>query len=710
MSPELAVMEDSSRAERRLQALLALDHDQEGLRNMDWGSRGPQSTGDAVLGIERLSVLDEEPLNVSHGPKAVANGVSGHASISPKGSVSHDGDFWNGADNPVLMPKAPSIHPQVSSLYSRASSLLLDAMDADGVLFLSAPRDTTRQNSRRSSCISLGEMDGTPKTAGVRRRSSSLSSAAEWDEKLCHQLSSASTVACRSSTKSSCALTQGSLHGLIDLFPHGEIFNSVQAANASNMSQIESASTMRQSFPDAQSLLFLPVWDWDKSKWASVAIIWAHQNQFRECDLRYLRTFSQAIVSKLVQVGRKTVQKAKDDLLASLSHELRSPLHGMLANSELLRSTSLDSTQRDMVKMIQTCGSTLLDTMNHLLNFAKINNLSNANNVSIDNAAQIEGMMTHFDLDDIIEDLTECLYAGYRSPSELSDMSCRPEKNGGDLGNAKHVKITQDLAVVIRIENRRSWRICGIPGAWRRIIMNIVGNALKFTRTGLIEITLDWASRSQRNSKSSDVRITVTDTGCGISPEYLQEKLFIPFSQEHILTEGVGLGLSISRQLLAKLGGIIDIKSEVDVGTQVDIQIPVEFLEQEQTADGLDSRNGEMKVPKRVCLVGYESNTEDEGSIKAKRKLAIRDAVRSAVQHQKGFKVSTAQSLSDGPGDIAVIEESTLHELASNGPVQSVFSSVVVLGAHASALRGSGFNGSINVVNVPQPYVHPIPT
>ncbi|KAL4952306.1 hypothetical protein BDW69DRAFT_200856 [Aspergillus filifer] len=688
------------RARRQLDALLALNQPQDDFQDVEWGSKDQGVNSGSAFGIERLSIYEKLPQDASAGPETTSGeDESAHNFISSRGSVSHERNPSNATSDLVLVPDAPSLPRQISSLYTRASSLLLNALDIYGVLFLDAPRgysrSNSRSNSRRSSCVSLGAMDGVNGISGPRNRPPSPSLVDEWPEKACNILSSAISEHGSFDGRSSSSITNGLLQDLFECHSDGEIFNSIHAGTLDTPSQ-ELAAGLARAFPGARSVLFLPLWDWDKARWTSGVIAWMDQTDFSEHDLRYVQHFCTTVVSKLIRADRDTTEKAKENLLSSLSHELRSPLHGMLANSELLQATPLGNDQQEMIKMIKTCGNTLLDTMNHLLVYAKINNLSNVNNLSTDNAAQIESLTTDFDLDSLLEDVMESLYAGSRSTHELFNPSCRFQSPWGTSGTDGGVSETDDMSIALRIGQRNSWRIQSVSGAWRRIIMSVVGNALKFTRRGAIEIALD-ASDNQKH-----VHLQVTDTGCGISKDYLQNKLFTSFSQEHILTEGVGLGLSISQKLVGSLGGHIDIKSELGQGTQVKVQIPVRFVEQEHVI-----ANGGLSTPKQICLVGFDSSPTSNGdqvSTETRRKSTIRSAITSALHSQAEFELSSADSLTARAGDIAIVERSTLQAFAGTKPIHSAFPSIIVLGGHnAPTTRGLVFEPHINVISIPQP-------
>jgi signal transduction histidine kinase len=158
------------------------------------------------------------------------------------------------------------------------------------------------------------------------------------------------------------------VHDLFTAFPDGQVINANQKFSFSNRPNQVAASGLFEAIPEASSLIFLPIWSHGRFKWLSATIVWScnSQGSLQDDDLYYLKAFGDVIGSGIAQIDHTAVDRSKSDLLKSISHELRSPLHGMLANSELLQSTDLDPAQRDMVKMVETCGETLLDTMNCL--------------------------------------------------------------------------------------------------------------------------------------------------------------------------------------------------------------------------------------------------------------------------------------------------------------------------------------------------------
>lgn len=125
---------------------------------------------------------------------------------------------------------------------------------------------------------------------------------------------------------------------------------------------------LARCLPGAKSALFLPLWDWNKSRWLSGVLVWT-TSSFRALgleELHYFKVFGDSLISEVSRIHWATTERSKFDFISSVSHELRSPLHGILASAELLHASSLSPSQEDMVMMIEKSGLTLLDTTNHM--------------------------------------------------------------------------------------------------------------------------------------------------------------------------------------------------------------------------------------------------------------------------------------------------------------------------------------------------------
>lgn len=209
------------------------------------------------------------------------------------------------------------------------------------------------------------------------------------------------------------------------------------------------------------------------------------------------------------------------------------------------------------------------------------------------------GMMSAFSdtyLDLLVEEVIETVSAGYSfqsSPGRWAGREGRTEgsyfQQAGTMRRLEAVRqidssraspgvprVETSVDVWLSIDPHLSWAFYAQPGAFRRIFMNLFGNALKYTSKGSILISLTQEPATiKKKSRRRTVVFSVSDSGQGISSEYLREKLFTPFSQENQLSSGAGLGLSLVKQIVHGLGGRISVESRVGFGTTVRTSIPL---------------------------------------------------------------------------------------------------------------------------------------
>ena len=159
--------------------------------------------------------------------------------------------------------------------------------------------------------------------------------------------------------------------------------------------------------------------------------------------------------------------------------------------------------------------------------------------------------------------------------TESIDTISHLRRGSVEAANPDH-SAHRDLVVLVDIDPSVDWTFETEIGAWKRIVMNLFGNALKYTAQGQIEVKLRLNDQLENTSEAREhVCLQVNDTGQGIGKDFLQHRLYTPFAQENDLSVGTGLGLSIVQQLVGNLGGLIDVQSEPSIGTRINVMIPI---------------------------------------------------------------------------------------------------------------------------------------
>ncbi|KAJ6006414.1 hypothetical protein N7451_004358 [Penicillium sp. IBT 35674x] len=621
-------------------------------------------------------------------------------------------------DTMFSMTEKVPIADRIDTIFARASGLLTTSMNLDGVAFL----DAAHCNASFLPPEEQGSWEPLPKRAGSYPTASDpldpLNIPTREVNTTCDVLGLSIKPRARGLPNGSITVPEMLLNVLVTHFPHGQIFEIPSLEETSNdQSQAHSdpllppqnyemvLQHLARILPDATSVLFCPLWDYHKSRWMAGTLVWTHDNHrpLEPDELNYFKVFGDSIVSEIARISWSTTEKSKFDFISSISHELRSPLHGILASAELLNTTLLEPVQGDMIKMIESSGHTLLDTTDQLLAFCKINNsaLRTKRRKEQHIPPEVPDLVSDFDLGELIEEVANILYTGQMASASAPASASDPLSNKTTVDGS-----FRKMSVIVRVEQSFSWNIRSQAGSWRRIVMNLLGNSIKWTNTGFVEVSLSQ-SKSQPDSQSILTHLSVTDTGTGIASEFLQHKLFSAFTQEDHLDEGVGLGLSIVRLLVTSLGGNITVKSEPGTGTQVDVYIPVQSVTESGSTDGLGSIIRQPSTPHlHACLVdfnGYPDLTEAPTGLltaESKRKISIQSNLADVFMTRFGWGVSLVETLDKVQGDIAVIEEATL-QAATDGTqsLENIASNFgikffIILGKKNSAWRntaGSNF-------------------
>lgn len=306
---------------------------------------------------------------------------------------------------------------------------------------------------------------------------------------------------------------------------------------------------LKKGYPDGHAPLyrFLSIPVFDNEQIVAVVAVANRESDYTQTDVLQLMLLMSSVWQMTERLrtlddfreakdAAEKANRAKSEFLANMSHEIRTPMNGIMGMAQLLGYSEINEVQREYLDAIKTSSENLLSLINDILDLSKIE------------SGKIELESNNFDFRSSISDVIKTQVA---------------------------VIYAKGLSISIDIPDDIPARFKGDQLRLKQILLNILGNAIKFTSQGSIKVSVVLEDRIDTMFL---LKISVTDTGIGIDPEAM-ERIFAPFSQADTSTTrkfgGTGLGLSISTRLVELMGGKIWVESSKGVGSTFNILVPL---------------------------------------------------------------------------------------------------------------------------------------
>lgn len=425
------------------------------------------------------------------------------------------------------------------SMFARAANVMLASSELDGVVILDASIAATGHRQHPAAPERERLHGNVSDSAASRSRSESSESSSSQSGNAKKNASSSSSRKCgvlgsspsrpvvnADGTPGTLSLAENNLARLLREYPHGKVFN--YTVNGVSMSSTDDSSSASRSheevlpsqndsrlpdkkvrsrasrsskaiyelLPGARSVAFVPFWDYERSRWFAGCLCWTN-NPDRllslSVDLAYFNIFSHSIMRELSRLDAVALNQQKTTFVASISHELRSPLHGILGTLEFIRDTSLDTFQTSMLNSMNSCGQTLLDTINHVMDHSKISEapknvssrrLKNTKTVRLSSKplkTRKSSRDPAFDLCIATEEVVESVFAGasflpimssYNAPASPTESTTTT--NSSSSGSLDVTAKRKTCYIILDVNHEIDWIYCFPVGSWKRTVMKYI--------------------------------------------------------------------------------------------------------------------------------------------------------------------------------------------------------------------------------------------
>ncbi|GAA6039138.1 hypothetical protein JCM8097_005344 [Rhodosporidiobolus ruineniae] len=323
----------------------------------------------------------------------------------------------------------------------------------------------------------------------------------------------------------------------------------------------------------ASSSICVPVFDVDGLP-AVLIVLTSGEKwfDFEPTDRRFASSVGAILVGSLLRQRALEADRAKLAFVSQVSHELRTPCHGVNSQIELIREFASPHELRRIAPLLDaadTCLESLRDVLDDTLDFSKLTNASPEEAAELARRALVPA-----DLESLAEGVMRSTWVR----KQRSDLVT------ADVRHAVQADPTK-VKLVLEVEERKGgWGVLVDVGGLKRILLNLTGNAFKFCHEGEVKLSirelgvLPSGSRVRDGRTRRVVSITVRDTGIGMKADFVRNGSFLlPFVQADPFAPGAGLGLSICDNIIKRLGGKLDVWSELGVGTSFTATLPLEF-------------------------------------------------------------------------------------------------------------------------------------